>query len=254
MVGGVKFPSWWPIGIVGLATTTGKPDVAANSATCSAISFECVYGPASRPVWCGWLPTAPVRYAKRRKEWIGRAVQKPRHALFARCGDDDLGAAAIDVVKVAFVRHPHAWQRGKVIDILDTVEGLSHQRRIEYRALNELHACTGQAGGRISRMRTRRPCSRSAVTRCCPMKPLPPVTSVCVTDAGPDPPDRCRRKAEPVRRFTHNRHEIRPETKRDVKLSRRCTSGSSACGLDCRAAPACGLQTSDARRFASPSR
>src|SRR6516165_6458056 len=34
-------------------------------------------------------------------------------------------------------------------------------------------------------MRTRRPCRISAATKCCPINPLPPVTSVCITTSGP---------------------------------------------------------------------
>jgi hypothetical protein len=42
--GGVRLGSF-PIGVVGLAITTGKPDAAASKARCSADIFERVYAP-----------------------------------------------------------------------------------------------------------------------------------------------------------------------------------------------------------------
>ncbi len=94
------------------------------------------------------------------KNGFGRAVQKPRYAALARGVDDDFRAAAVDGMKIAFVRHPHAGQGGKVIDILDIVERFPHQRGIEYRTLNIMHA-------RAQRMREReyRECVRGGLVR-----------------------------------------------------------------------------------------
>ena len=59
-----------------------------------------------------------------------------------------------------------------------------HQARIKHRTLQVFNFGKAELGERISRTRTCRPCSTRADTRCCPMKPLPPVTSILVMYAG----------------------------------------------------------------------
>ena len=74
-------------------------------------------------------------------------MQEARNAAFARRGKHDLGAPAVDRVKIVLVRHPHARQAGKVINLVDVVERFAHHCRIEYRAVDELHA--GRGFGRM---------------------------------------------------------------------------------------------------------
>ena len=105
-------------------------------------------------------------------------------ASFARCRNDDLGAAAIDVVKIGFPRHPHAGQTGKMIDLIDIAEAIVPPGR--NRALN-LHIFNFRQGGagrtEIQNPHLTAPFDESC-TRCCPMKPLPPVTRTLVMYAG----------------------------------------------------------------------
>jgi hypothetical protein len=56
--------------------------------------------------------------------------------MLARGRKDDLGAAAIDVMKIAFPPHPHAGQTGKMIDLFDTANGFPNPVRIEHGAFN----------------------------------------------------------------------------------------------------------------------
>src|ERR1700730_5378064 len=65
------------------------------------------------------------RGRKAEKNGFGRAVQEPCTAALARSRNDDLRAAAIDVMRIVFVRNPHAEQPGKVIDLIDAAQGLN---------------------------------------------------------------------------------------------------------------------------------
>ncbi len=53
-------------------------------------------------------------------------MQEPRNAAPARGRNDHLCAAVVDGVKVVFARHPHAGQAGKMINLIDAVQGIIH--------------------------------------------------------------------------------------------------------------------------------
>jgi hypothetical protein len=68
-------------------------------------------------------------------------VQEARDAALARSVDHDLGATAIDGMEVVLARHPHARQAGEVEDLVDILEGVIHDGRIEHRTVDILRPC-----------------------------------------------------------------------------------------------------------------
>ena len=66
-------------------------------------------------------------------------MQESRNAALARGRDDNLRAAAIDGMKIAFVSHPHAGKAGKMINLFDAVQGFPHPVRIEHRTFDILN-------------------------------------------------------------------------------------------------------------------
>ena len=66
-------------------------------------------------------------------------MQKPRHAALARRSNHHFRAAAINGMEIVLVRHPHAGQRGKVVNMVNIIKRFSHQRRIENRTLNKVY-------------------------------------------------------------------------------------------------------------------
>ena len=66
-------------------------------------------------------------------------MQEPCNAALARGRNDNLCAAAIDGMKIVFVRHPHTGKTGKVINLVDVAQGLIHQIRIKHRPFDILH-------------------------------------------------------------------------------------------------------------------
>ena len=66
-------------------------------------------------------------------------MQESRNAALARGRNDNLCAAAIDGMKIAFVSHPHAGKSGKMIDLFDAVQGFPYPVRIEHRTFDILN-------------------------------------------------------------------------------------------------------------------
>ena len=113
------------------------------------------------------------------KEWI--QLSSARNGKRPACGRQRLRCSSLSVNSMKVILcvestspaslpddRPHPHHRALLATIPDQV---SSPRTY----------CTAVAdlGGRRSRMRTRRPCARRVATRCCPIKPLPPVTSAC---------------------------------------------------------------------------
>ena len=66
-------------------------------------------------------------------------MQESRNAALARGRNDNLCAAAIDGMKIAFVSHPHAGKPGKMINLLDAAHGFPYPVRIEHRTFDILN-------------------------------------------------------------------------------------------------------------------
>jgi len=58
-------------------------------------------------------------------------VEKPQDAALAGSVKHDFRAPTIHDMKVILARYPHARQRRKVVNLVDIVERLSHQFRVE---------------------------------------------------------------------------------------------------------------------------
>src|ERR1700730_12474314 len=72
-------------------------------------------------------------------------MQEPCNAKLARGRNDDFRAAAIDGMKIAFIRHPHAGKTGKVINLGDAGHVLVHHSGIQHRTFEILHVRKGTA-------------------------------------------------------------------------------------------------------------
>ena len=71
-------------------------------------------------------------------------MEKPRDAAFAGSVEHDFCAPTIHRVKVILAQHPHARQRGKVVDLPDIIECFSHNFRIDHRSFDILRSsCCG---------------------------------------------------------------------------------------------------------------
>jgi hypothetical protein len=70
-------------------------------------------------------------------------MEQPLNTTLARGRNDNLGAAAIDGMKVVLTRDPHARQAGKMVNFVDPIECLIDQFAVEYRALDVLCICHG---------------------------------------------------------------------------------------------------------------
>jgi len=66
-------------------------------------------------------------------------VQESRNAALARGRNDNLCAAAIDGMKIAFVSHPHPGKTGKMINLFDAAQGFPYPVRIEHRTFDILN-------------------------------------------------------------------------------------------------------------------
>jgi hypothetical protein len=70
-------------------------------------------------------------------------VEKPRDAALAGSVKHDFRAPTIYGLKVILVRYPHAWQRGKVVNLRDVIERFADPFRVEHRSRDILRPRCG---------------------------------------------------------------------------------------------------------------